>query len=138
METYEFTGIHFLASYSGCRTNLSNVEQLKIELKRAVESSGATILGQIDHIFESQCFPPENGYTSVFVLSESHASIHTYPDKHACFVDLFTCGDKCSYVPFDSILKNYLQPSAVSYQVIKRDADVKIMAHQKIFNIGHT
>lgn len=97
METYQFTGIHFLASYCGCGTELTEINALKTALIDSINASGATILGITDHIFESNKIPPTDGYTCVFVLSESHASIHTYPEVNACFVDLFTCGDHCSH-----------------------------------------
>jgi S-adenosylmethionine decarboxylase len=127
MDPYEFTGVHFFASYCGCQVNLSDVEKLRNVIKFAVEASNATILGQLEHIFDSTDVVPENGYTSVFILSESHASIHTYPKKGSCFVDLFTCGEKCSYIPFDKELRNYLRPLSVSYQVIKRDNGIKVV-----------
>jgi S-adenosylmethionine decarboxylase len=106
---------------------MTNLDELKIAMKQAVEASGATILGQIDHIFSNDNDPTSHGYTSAFILSESHATIHTYPEHGACFVDLFTCGDHCSYEHFDKVLREYLHPAAVSYQVLRRDSGVKIL-----------
>jgi S-adenosylmethionine/arginine decarboxylase-like enzyme len=34
--------------------------------------------------------------TAVYLLAESHVSIHTYPDSGSMFLDAFTCGDSCS------------------------------------------
>jgi S-adenosylmethionine decarboxylase len=127
MDSYEFVGTHFLANYSQCNDNLSNIGLLKQAMCHAVQESQATILGSIDHVFTSDEHPSQDGYTGVFILSESHASIHTYPEKDSCFVDLFTCGTKCSYIPFDQHLRTFLQPHNVSYQVIKRDTGVKIL-----------
>lgn len=71
---------------------------------KAIQSSGATIL-------KHDCVEfPGNGITAYFVLSESHASIHTYPEHNSCFVDLFTCGHACSHENFDRMLKSYLKP----------------------------
>ena len=121
MNIFQFTGVHFLASYCECGSKLENLHDLKSALIESINASGATILGNVEHIFQSDKNPPPNGYTCVFVLSESHASIHTYPEVNSCFVDLFTCGDNCSYEQFDKKLREYLQPSHVSYQVIKRN-----------------
>ncbi|MGE5196608.1 MAG: adenosylmethionine decarboxylase [Anaerolineae bacterium] len=113
--SYEFKGIHFLASYSNCDPQaLSNHEKLQQVMREAVERSGATILETLSHLF------PPNGITMVFLLSESHGSIHTYPEHGACFVDLFTCGSKCSYTKFDETLRNYLKPQKVSAQAFVR------------------
>lgn len=114
-----FRGMHFLASYSGCDTEaLGNVEQLKQEMLEAVQTCGATILDQTSYLF------PPNGLTMVFLLSESHASIHTYPEHGACFVDLFTCGEKCSSIQFDQALRKYLRPQKVDSKRILRDEGI--------------
>jgi len=122
MATYEFIGIHFLASYIGCQKDLTDIDNLRITMRKAIEASGATILGHNEHIFT-----PMNGYTAVFVLSESHASIHTYPENDSCFVDLFTCGQNCSSEKFDHVLREFLQPSKVTYQVIMRNNDIILL-----------
>ena len=46
-----------------------------------------TILGEIDHLFQPQ------GYTALFLLSESHLSVHTFPEKNYIAFDLYTCRD---------------------------------------------
>jgi len=113
---YQFKGVHFLVSYSDCdREALTDVESLKQAMHSAVDQCGATLLDSSSWVF------PPSGLTMVFLLSESHASIHTYPEKGACFVDLFTCGDRCSYEKFDSVLRAYLKPKAVSQRTLIRD-----------------
>ena len=118
---YPFFGKHFIASYINCDYNqLINIKELKYTLQKAVESSGATILKHNDFIFEP------NGYTSTFLLSESHASIHTYPEFKSCFVDLFTCGNKCTYDKFDKILSEYLKPDIKNCSLIERSNEINI------------
>ena len=108
-EEYKFEGNHFFASYLGCNPDaLNDSMKMLAVMDEAVEASGATILERIYHVFESA------GITAVYLLSESHASIHTYPEHGACFIDLFTCGSHCSPRGFDAILKTYLQPTEVS------------------------
>ncbi len=102
---YEFYGRHFVASYKNCDSEaLQRIPFLMKVFEKAVQSSGATIL-------KYDCIEfPGNGVTAYFVLSESHASIHTYPEHNSCFVDLFTCGYSCSHENFDRILESYLKP----------------------------
>ncbi|NDD58935.1 MAG: adenosylmethionine decarboxylase [Chlamydiae bacterium] len=112
---YEFSGRHFVASYLACdHSALANIPKLKEAFLLAVNECGATLLEEVDHIF-----PPE-GFTMVVLLSESHASIHTYPEHEACFVDLFTCGTKCQAEKFDAALRNYLQPKEVAHKILSR------------------
>lgn len=115
-EAYEFEGFHLVSSYLDCdSTRLTNIDGLKDAMTRAVKSSGATILNQVDHVF------PPHGLTMVFLLSESHASIHTYPEHGACFVDFFTCGRSCSSDNFDSVLRDYLLPKDVNSHLLYRE-----------------
>jgi S-adenosylmethionine decarboxylase len=122
---YQFAGIHFLASYMKCSDiSLNDISGLKEALRNAVKASGATMLNSVDHVFDS------NGYTAAIILSESHASIHTYPEFKSCFVDLFTCGDKCSHEKFHAVLGAYLKAENISYQVIKRDSDMQVVTRE--------
>lgn len=115
-QTYAFHGTHFMASYKECDVEaLTNIEKLVQVLETAVHASGATIL-------RSECVPFDGGgCTATLILSESHASIHTYPEHKSCFVDLFTCGSHCSWVPFDKILQQYLKPLEVEKKVSIRN-----------------
>jgi S-adenosylmethionine decarboxylase len=118
---YQFAGTHFLASYLQCdKDQLTDLKELKQAMFDAVKASGATMLDSVDYVFSP------NGYTGAIILSESHATIHTYPEVDSCFVDLFTCGEKCSYVKFDEALRNYLKPGIVDFHVVKRSTDTQV------------
>jgi S-adenosylmethionine decarboxylase len=107
-EEYLFSGKHFIASYLGCDEEAMNDNAgLRKALLAAAEASHAQVLDYVDYEFTPQ------GFTMAVLLSESHATIHTYPEHHACFVDLFTCGDKCSSANFDAVMRAYLKPASV-------------------------
>jgi S-adenosylmethionine decarboxylase proenzyme len=109
---YEFTGHHLLASYVDCdKEALVNLENLEKAMKEGAKASGATILSSVKHVF------PPDGFTMVILLLESHASIHTYPEHGACFVDFFTCGHSCDASKFDQTLVDYLKPQKISRQL---------------------
>lgn len=119
-EIHEFSGKHFFGSYTGCdKVALGDVEGMLKAMDEAVLSSGASILDRTHYVFEP------NGLTVVYLLSESHASIHTYPEYGACFVDLFTCGDHCSPVGFDKILQEYLKPTDANARLFLRHDGVE-------------
>ena len=117
---YEFSGKHFLASYLGCSPRaIADLNGMLGAMDEAVKASGATILDRTFHIF------PPHGITVVYTLSESHASIHTYPEFGACFVDLFTCGEQCSSGPFDRVLRTYLQPTQINARQFLRHEGIE-------------
>lgn len=59
---------------------------LKQAMVDAANRCGATIVGENFIKFAPQ------GVTGVLVLSESHLSIHTYPEEGFAAVDCYTCG----------------------------------------------
>ncbi|MCD6149056.1 adenosylmethionine decarboxylase [bacterium] len=69
-------------------------------LIRAASKAGATILHSFVHHFEP------HGVSCVVVISESHFSIHTWPERLYAAVDLFTCGDS---VDLDVAVQEILQ-----------------------------
>ena len=123
---HKFAGKHFFASYLDCdKEALGNIDEMIAAMDRAVASSGAEILNKTHHRF------PPDGLTIVYLLSESHASLHTYPEFGACFVDLFTCGDHCTPEGFDQTLRAYLHPKEISARVFLRSETV-----EEVYYIG--
>jgi len=118
-EDHLFSGKHFLASYLDCDPNaLSDPQGLLHAMDEAVHSSGTVVLSSSPHFF------PPNGLTVIYLLAESHASLHTYPEHGACFVDLFTCGDHCSSEKFDTSLRAYLHPKEVKAKLFLRGHEI--------------
>ncbi len=115
-EEYHFAGSHYLASFYDCDHDaLTDLSRLRQTMHKAIELSGATILSSTDYVF----LP--DGLTMVWLLSESHASIHTYPEHNACFIDLFTCGENCSYEKFEKYILDYLKPKNCKSLVLPRN-----------------
>lgn len=83
-------GRHCLLELYDCDAALLNdSEFIRATLKEAAERAGATFLGEIAHSFTPQ------GVTALALLSESHISIHTWPELGYAAADVFTCGDHC-------------------------------------------
>jgi S-adenosylmethionine decarboxylase len=68
------------------------------------------VLGTQYHKFEPQ------GFTAVFMLSESHLSIHTWPEKGIAACDIFTCGSVRTEQIANDIVKWF---SPLSYNLKK-------------------
>ena len=115
-KSYEFYGKHFIASYFECdQQAIGDDKKLQEVLKDAARASGAEILESSSYVFDT------GGLTQAILLSESHASIHTYPEYSSCFVDLFTCGHRCDWKEFDQVMQDYLKPKKSQIQVLIRD-----------------
>ncbi|EPY08739.1 S-adenosylmethionine decarboxylase [Paenibacillus sp. E194] len=66
---------------------LNNAQLLEAQLVEAAEACGATVLS-----VQSKQFDPQ-GATVLVMLSESHLSIHTYPERGFAAIDCYTCGE---------------------------------------------
>lgn len=77
------------------------------------------------HILQkaSYRFDYEQAFTIIFLLSESHFSVHTYPEKKTIALDLYTCrdyADNSQYLSILDVLKSYFRANVV-YQIINRE-----------------
>lgn len=63
----------------------SSDEGHKQELEKLLKESGFTILNYIDHAFNPQ------GFTSLWLLAESHCALHTFPEEGKAYVELSSC-----------------------------------------------
>ena len=68
-------------------------------------------------IVEKKFLP--NGITILILLSESHTSLHTYPENNSMFLDIFTCGNYNPDKAFPFLLKE-LNPKSYNKNVIIR------------------
>lgn len=85
---YSTFGRHVAVDTWGVDFDLLNNEQwLQSQMIEAAEACGATVLS-----VQSKQFEPQ-GSTVLVLLSESHLSIHTYPEKGFAAIDCYTCGE---------------------------------------------
>jgi S-adenosylmethionine decarboxylase len=81
-------GTHILADFYGVSaTLLRDCRALEALLEAAASAAGARILGSHFHSFGGR-----DGVTGVVLLSESHLSIHTWPEADFAAADIFMCG----------------------------------------------
>ena len=97
-------GRHLILDLYGCNAEILNdYEELKRFLEIALVLAKANILRIIGEKFEPQ------GVTLLALLSESHASIHTWPELGYAAIDLYTCGDTTQTHKAAEFLKKKLQ-----------------------------
>lgn len=77
-------GTHLLVDLYGCKSQ--PVRALGV-LTKIAKSQGFRILDKSDHRFGSM----KKGETALLLLAESHASIHTWPEKGYAAFDFYSC-----------------------------------------------
>lgn len=61
-----------------------------------------------------------HGYTLMYLLSESHYSIHTYPEFQSCYVDIFCCNKEFDPAVAIALIQKAFGTDNVNYHVIRR------------------
>ena len=69
--------------------------RLKAKFETLLKKSGFGVLQVTEHHFEPF------GYTCLFLLSESHLAIHTFPEENTTYIEL----SSCVKLQFDNFLK---------------------------------
>ncbi|HBE80448.1 MAG TPA: adenosylmethionine decarboxylase [Firmicutes bacterium] len=125
MSTFDTVGAHVLADFWGCQfEKLDDAELLMNSLRQAASNARMTILGE-----KSFKFTPQ-GFTGLLLLSESHISIHTYPERGYAAIDVYTCGGGMTQKAID-FLKEVLQPTHIHEMQVRRgqpDVSFKVYA----------
>jgi len=102
-------GKHYLLNLYGCSLSVLDNEFFLCDmLENAAVACGAQVLQTISHQFNPQ------GVTAICLLSESHISIHTWPEKGEAAVDVFTCGKSNPRIACDIIIE---QLYAKTYEI---------------------
>lgn len=86
--------LHILADLYGCRGEekyLTKVSAIKKKVLQMVKRSGFVIVASRFHKFAPGSGAGEGGVTGVIVVSESHLTIHTWPEKGFVNFDVFFC-----------------------------------------------
>jgi S-adenosylmethionine decarboxylase len=113
-------GEHYIFDLSNCnREVLMDSEQAYKLFANAVRSSGLTV---VDEGFYK--FSP-HGFTCFLLLSESHASLHAWPEYGYCAIDLFTCAIGKDLLPLIKNIKDVLGADNFTLRKLDRDAEVE-------------
>lgn len=84
----EQLGRHILVEYYNCDEKVLNDHKLIEELMvTAAVKANATVVESVFHMFNPY------GVSGAVVISESHLTIHTWPEYGYASVDLYTCGE---------------------------------------------
>jgi len=76
----------------------NSIEKIEESAQSIVEDMDLNVVKKLSHMF------PPQGITLVYILSESHLVIHTWPESGVVHVDLVTCSPR-SEKEFKSSLK---------------------------------
>jgi S-adenosylmethionine decarboxylase len=108
-------GQHTLLEFYGCDAALlRRGRDVGRRLRQAVKDGGGTIVKSIFHNFSPY------GVSGVVVITESHVTIHTWPEHAYAAVDIFSCSEKLDHRAIRKSLKRMLRAQRVSGRSFSR------------------
>lgn len=109
----QHAGTHLIADFWGVKL-IDNAKAIKNILMETARITKTTPLGIKIHKFSPQ------GITGFILLSESHISIHTWPEWNYVAIDIFACGLNSQPKEGLAYLKKEFQPKKVHIKTINR------------------
>jgi len=83
----QYSGKHLIIDIKNIKNQdiINDIDKLKKIMDSICEKYDFNVLQKIEHQFEPQ------GISIIYLLSESHITIHTFPEKKYIAFDLYTC-----------------------------------------------
>ena len=76
-------GLHILSTFEAPLSALTDVESCRAGFNRLIQELELAKVGEVYYSF------PNGGFTAVICLTESHVSIHTWPENGLATFDVF-------------------------------------------------
>jgi len=106
---------HTLIEYYDCDpTRLLRAREVKASLLAAVRAGHGTIVKSVFHNFSPY------GVSGVVVITESHVTVHTWPEHNYAAVDIFSCSRKLNHAIIRRHLKKAFAAGDVSVKSFHR------------------
>jgi len=86
---------------------LEKVETIQPLMKKIIDECSLNVVGELHHQFEPK------GATLLYLLAESHLSIHTFPEGRYCTIDLYCCNDNVDFDKALDIIYNFFNGDCV-------------------------
>ena len=104
----------------GCDARvLADAPALRALCDRVVRELALVVVGTPQwHVFADTALGP-GGATGLYLLSESHLSIHTWPERGAAAINLCCCRPRAAFA-WDAILRDVLRADRVVVRVVER------------------
>jgi len=106
------SGVSLILDLFDCRSpalaNEGILEQLFVD---ALQFAGFDAIDHLSHRF------PNQGTTFVYILNQSHATLHLFPASGFVSVDVYSCGKPEAVRPALEIIRGYLTQKLIARSV---------------------
>ena len=93
---------------------LNSLEKLEELSDKLIKICKLTKLSELKHKFKP------HGITLIVLLSESHLSMHTWPENKSICIDIFSCSDNLEVKKIEEILSQYFVINNIIIKLVNR------------------
>ena len=93
---------------------IETIDQLEPLMEQIADECALTVVSRAFHQFDPV------GVTGVLVLSESHFSVHTYPENDSVYLDIFCCSETFDPEKAGRTILRVLEATSADWQVVVR------------------
>ena len=93
---------------------LNSLEKLEELSDKLIKICKLTKLSELKHKFKPY------GITLIVLLSESHLSMHTWPENKSICIDIFSCSDNLDVKKIEEILSQYFVINNIIIKLVNR------------------
>src|SRR5262245_14911454 len=110
--------LHTLFEFEGCETGrILRAPLVRRVLMRAVTDAGGTIVKAVFHNFSPY------GVSGVVVITESHVTVHTWPEFGYAAVDVLSCNARLNHAAIATALRVAFRAERVRHRSFRRGPD---------------
>ena len=122
------SGRHLIVDIKGIRdiSTITDPHLIQDLLDAICNDLNLNIIKKSIHLFEQRFVTDPLAMTAMYLLSESHISIHTYPERNFVAFDLYSCKDYDD----DEVLKNL---ALFLIQAFTGDETSVVTIHNRLF-----
>ena len=91
---------------------LETVEGVEPLMRKIINDMKLNVVGEVKNQFQP------HGATLLYLLSESHLSIHTFVEERYCTIDLYCCNPKIDMNDVLEIIYNYFGGECIIRKII--------------------
>jgi S-adenosylmethionine decarboxylase len=93
---------------------LETVEGVEPLMEKIIENCKLNVNGKCEHQFTPY------GATILYLLSESHLTIHTYVKERACSINLYTCNISTDCTEALDVIYNFFKKPYIIKKIMER------------------
>ena len=93
---------------------LETIDGIRPLMEKIIENCKLNVVGKCEHQFSPY------GATMLYLLSESHLTVHTYVNERACSINLYSCNPNTDFVEALDVIYKFFKKPFIIKKIMER------------------